>query len=345
MQHASSICMRLSLHWQRPCEVRWRDSFTGGPTRLQSLNRYAYTENNPVNWTNPSGRCVGWLWRDPTCQFIGRDRVARGDLEWAEALDPLQVGLDVVGMVPGFGEPADGLNGGISLLRGDRVGAALSFGSMVPFAGWGATVAKWGRRGMRLGDAGRGVRAGPAAARGHIPGRHADRASILFGKRPPGARSSIRPTRYHTRVAYNNSLPAGTGGTTRSGFIQISPHGTDLDRTQALYHELVHRHFTPRHGPFLNTRRNASMWVYNYSHLARYTEEALAESIAQLRTRGSFLQGISHPFSPYYKISKTRLFMEGTALSTIVIAGGIGTGTYVLPPVIDAWEQHVGTNP
>jgi hypothetical protein len=87
------------------------------------------------------------------------------------------------------------------------------------------------------------------------------------------------------------------------------------------------------------------MWVYNYSHLARYTEEALAESIAQLRTRGSFLQGISHPFSPSYKISKTRLFMEGTALSTIVIAGGIGTGTYVLPPVIDAWEQHVGTNP
>jgi hypothetical protein len=37
---------------------------------------------------------------------------------------------------------------------------------MVPFAGWGATVAKWGRRGMRLGDAGRAVRQGPAAARG-----------------------------------------------------------------------------------------------------------------------------------------------------------------------------------
>jgi hypothetical protein len=61
-------------------------------------------------------------------------------------------------MVPGLGEPADFINGGISLLRGDRVGAALSFGAMVPFAGWGATVAKWGRRGMRLGDAGRAVR-------------------------------------------------------------------------------------------------------------------------------------------------------------------------------------------
>jgi hypothetical protein len=115
---------------------------------------------------------VGWVWRDPTCQFIGRDRILRGDLEWGNALDPLQVGLDVVGMVPGFGEPADGLNGGISLLRGDRVGAARSFGSMVPFAGWGATVAKWGRRGMRLGDAGRGVRQAPAVARGlgAVPG-------------------------------------------------------------------------------------------------------------------------------------------------------------------------------
>jgi RHS repeat-associated protein len=174
LQDGQTGLVYLRARWYDPAQGRFlqRDSFTGGPTRPQSLNRYAYTENNPANWTDPSGRCVGWVWRDPTCQFIGRDRVLRGDLEWGNALDPLQVGLDVVGLVPGFGEPADGLNGGISLLRGDRVGAALSFGSMVPFAGWGATVAKWGRRGMRLGDAGRGVRQAPAAAHGlgAVPG-------------------------------------------------------------------------------------------------------------------------------------------------------------------------------
>jgi RHS repeat-associated protein len=35
-----------------------RDTFAGFPTRPQSLHRYAYTENNPVNWTDPSGRWV-----------------------------------------------------------------------------------------------------------------------------------------------------------------------------------------------------------------------------------------------------------------------------------------------
>jgi hypothetical protein len=60
--------------------------------------------------------------------------------------------LDVAGLVPGVGELADGANGGISLARGDEVGAALSFASMVPFAGWGATGAKWARTGIEHSD-------------------------------------------------------------------------------------------------------------------------------------------------------------------------------------------------
>ncbi len=35
-----------------------RDTFAGYAERPQSLNRYAYTENNPVNWTDPSGQAV-----------------------------------------------------------------------------------------------------------------------------------------------------------------------------------------------------------------------------------------------------------------------------------------------
>jgi len=47
----------LRTRWYNPAQGRFlqRDSFAGGPTRPQSLNRYAYTENNPVNWTDPSG--------------------------------------------------------------------------------------------------------------------------------------------------------------------------------------------------------------------------------------------------------------------------------------------------
>jgi hypothetical protein len=67
-------------------------------------------------------------------------------------LDGIQLGLDIVGLVPGFGEVADGINGVISLARGDEVGAALSFGAMIPFAGWGATGARWVRNGVRYSD-------------------------------------------------------------------------------------------------------------------------------------------------------------------------------------------------
>ncbi|WP_180276665.1 deaminase domain-containing protein [Lysinibacillus sphaericus] len=57
-------------------------------------------------------------------------------------LNTLQVGLDLVGLIPGFGEIADGVNGIIYLARGDKVNAALSFGAMIPFAGWAATGGK-----------------------------------------------------------------------------------------------------------------------------------------------------------------------------------------------------------
>ncbi|MFB5764109.1 hypothetical protein ACE5LO_27525, partial [Paenibacillus medicaginis] len=57
-----------------------------------------------------------------------------------------QVVLDVVGCIPVVGEIADLANAGISLARGDYVGAALSVASAIPFAGWAATGAKAARR-------------------------------------------------------------------------------------------------------------------------------------------------------------------------------------------------------
>ena len=68
-------------------------------------------------------------------------------------LDGTQLVLDGVGLIPGFGEIADGANALISLGRGDYAGAALSAAAMVPFAGWGATAAKVARRGANAVDA------------------------------------------------------------------------------------------------------------------------------------------------------------------------------------------------
>jgi RHS repeat-associated protein len=87
------------------------------------VNHYAYVGNNPVNLIDPMGLDGG----NPF-------------------LDGLQLALDVAGMVPGFGEPFDLVNAGISGLRGDYSGAALSMAAVVPFAGNVAGAAKIGDR-------------------------------------------------------------------------------------------------------------------------------------------------------------------------------------------------------
>lgn len=82
------------------------------------------------------------------------DHELPGWLSWIDTgLDWLQTGLDVVGLIPGLGEIADGVNGLISLARGDKVGATLSFAAMVPFAGWAATAGKFGRKAVNAADA------------------------------------------------------------------------------------------------------------------------------------------------------------------------------------------------
>lgn len=64
-----------------------------------------------------------------------------------QLLDGTQLVLDVAGVVPGLGIIPDVANAGISALRGDWVGAGLSLAAAIPFAGWGATAAKVGRKG------------------------------------------------------------------------------------------------------------------------------------------------------------------------------------------------------
>lgn len=61
-------------------------------------------------------------------------------------LDGLQLALDVVGMIPIIGEPVDLINAGISVARGDYLGASLSLASMIPIAGNISGAGKIGRR-------------------------------------------------------------------------------------------------------------------------------------------------------------------------------------------------------
>ena len=64
-------------------------------------------------------------------------------------LDCIQTGLDIVGLIPGFGEIADGINAGIYLLRGDYGSAALSLAAMIPVLGCAATAGKFINKGVK----------------------------------------------------------------------------------------------------------------------------------------------------------------------------------------------------
>ena len=49
--------------------------------------------------------------------------------------------LDVVGLVPGFGEPADLLNGLWYTAEGNYIDAGLAYASAIPLAGYAASAA------------------------------------------------------------------------------------------------------------------------------------------------------------------------------------------------------------
>tara|TARA_R110002167_G_scaffold311620_2_gene516362 strand:+ start:262 stop:726 length:465 start_codon:yes stop_codon:yes gene_type:complete len=57
-------------------------------------------------------------------------------------LDTFQSMLSTAGFVPGYGEPADLANGIISLIRGDKEDALLSFASTLPLFGYAAGLTK-----------------------------------------------------------------------------------------------------------------------------------------------------------------------------------------------------------
>ena len=62
---------------------------------------------------------------------------------WLAGKDVAHIGLDILGLVPVFGEVCDLTNGAIYAMEGDWINGSLSVTSSIPFVGWFSTTGKY----------------------------------------------------------------------------------------------------------------------------------------------------------------------------------------------------------
>jgi len=113
--------------------------FFGYLQRLLSFDNSSFgitpNNNNNINFKVPTPKSVV---EDASLDFIS-------NFDQDKALDTVQNGLDVAGV---FFDPADALNGTISLARGNYVDAGLNFVSVVPLVG--DAIGKGGKMGKKI---------------------------------------------------------------------------------------------------------------------------------------------------------------------------------------------------
>jgi hypothetical protein len=136
--------------------------------------------------------------------------------------------------------------------------------------------------------------------------------AFLFKGRPYAKRETPYPVvppsktpgwRYRPTLTWTRKLVAGDGETSSWGDITVSSKGSAINsRLVALYHEQVHRWFTPKLYLMRYFRVECRTGSYVNSSLWRYIEEMLAEGIAKGRVYGlqESFDGISFPVKNGY---------------------------------------------
>ncbi len=137
----------------------------------------------------------------------------------------------------------------------------------------------------------------------------------LVGNDPEKGRIWSKPG-----ISTDPSLPAGQGSTSPWGEVKLSSLGSTTEQDLARAHELVHRFLSPRLGILRQFRAQLGMAGYLRSMLLQYIEEALAETVAQLKVNGfnGLLDGLKFPVKNGY-MSISDLACEGEAIGTITI--------------------------
>jgi RHS repeat-associated protein len=132
---------------------------------VDGTNLYAYAQNDPVNFFDPSGLSRQATQDNPglgtsklaTAVTEALSKIPGGQalldlgLTGDDLLDAAELLLTVVGLAPGVGMIADGLTVALSAARGNFGAAALSAAAFIPAVGMAAGAVKVARIGKRLG--------------------------------------------------------------------------------------------------------------------------------------------------------------------------------------------------
>ena len=116
------------------------------------MSKKSQVKPNHQSPPGPIGNTQGLIVPDTAPNLHGNSAPAikptKEEKSWWESWgsDVIHTGLDVVGLIPGVGEIADGANALIYLAEGDKVNAAISAAAMIPGAGMAATGAKYGKK-------------------------------------------------------------------------------------------------------------------------------------------------------------------------------------------------------
>ena len=135
----------MVLTWYRAYDAEAGRWLSADPIGEEGgLNLYGYVNNGSVNLVDRYGDSPAWGDFRSLPGYTGPSSLGLGGRHVPITADSVQKCLDGVGLIPGLGEFADGINAAISAFRGNWGDAGLSIASMIPFAGWAATGAKWG---------------------------------------------------------------------------------------------------------------------------------------------------------------------------------------------------------
>ena len=145
------------------------------------------------------------------------------------------------------------------------------------------------------------------------------------GKDPQAGRLWSRPG-----IKSDPTLPPGRGSTSPFGEVRLSSAGPASEQALVRAHELVHQFLTPRFGILRTFRVGVRMAGYTRSALLLYLEEALAETVAQLRVNGTsgILEGIKFPVDGG-DLTISDLMSEGAALGMITVGTQVFTVSFI----------------